>query len=161
MNKRESKFITELRDSFEKHPGTWFYKIPDAPQNSRFSIPRPFDIMLTLEDLPPIAIEAKALPKFAAINYNLLEDEQKVELEKFEQFGKTSWVFVNIRQARDVYEDVEYMNRMYIFRFKDLKEKGSYHKKELDDIPYIVGRNGLFDVAPFLERIKKWRSIRL
>ena len=155
MAKKESTFLTELGHSFrEQYPSCWFYKIPDAPSAARFMAKRPFDAFLTLGNIP-IAIEAKALNKLSAINYNLLEEHQKEALEEFESYpGRHSFVFVNIRQRANVFEGIKQVNRLYIFNYLFLKEKGSILKKELDQYPYVSGKNKRFNLTSFVHKFK-------
>jgi hypothetical protein len=146
----------ELKDSFRPYcKKAFFYKIPDGGGASHFVTARPFDVTACWEDIP-LAIEAKALGELAAINYNLLEDSQKENLEKFEAWpGRVALVVVNIRQGRDILNDKPRINRMYYFTHKFLKEKKSVLKKELDDYPYIEGKYGEFNLNDFFLFVRK------
>ena len=155
MARKESTFLTELGHSFrEQDPSCWFYKIPDAPSASRFMEKRPFDAILTIGAIP-VAIEAKALPTFQAINYNILEEHQKIELKKFCAYkGRHAYVFVNIRQKANVFEGTAHMNRIYIFEVNFLESKGSILQKDLEHYPYIEGKKKRFDLTNFVQIIK-------
>jgi hypothetical protein len=132
----------------------YFYKIPDGG-GARFTVARPFDVVACWEDIP-LAIEAKALKSMAAVNYNILEDSQKENLELFEAWpGRVAMVVVNIRQPRDIVTNTPYINRMYYFTHKFLKEKKSILKKELEQMPYIEGHFAEFNLNDFFLYVKK------
>jgi len=156
---KESKFLTELSHSFKLHPNCNFYKIPDAPTADRFSIKRPFDVFLHIGNIP-VAIEAKTLSKEGAINYNLLREHQKEALEEFESVpGRYSYVFVNIRQKRDIVDDLEHINDMYIISHSHLREVGSIFKKDLKKYNPVKGKGRLFDVSSFITEVRLLDSL--
>lgn len=147
MAKREQHFLIELKNSWPTPLGT-FYKIPDA-RGGKFILSKPYDVSATYKNIP-LAIEGKTLKKLSAINYNLLEDSQKVALEEFEAYeGRIAIIVVNIRQSRDILKDIPHINRMYYFTHKELKTVGSIHVKDLDRYPYIEGHKKLFDLKNF------------
>lgn len=153
MSKREQKFLMELKESFVA-PFDWFYKIPDAPMAQRFMAPRPFDSILYHGNIP-VAIEAKAAPKMQALNYNMLEEEQKIRLESFTKVeGRLGYILFNIRQPRDILNDLEHINICYCITYKELKLKQSIYAKDLNKYLCIHRVKNKWDVGKFLNLIE-------
>lgn len=155
---KESKFLTELRDTFRNH-GAFFYKIVDMPhfkgKMTRFDAPKPFDSMIVLEGIP-IAIEAKIFKKFQAFGIRHLRPSQVEGLEAFEQAGGRSFVFLNVR-IKAVAGEQKHVNRLYIFKWEDIRDaKASFKKAILEfELPFYDGAKGLFDLDDWILKQKE------
>jgi len=151
MSKRESTFLTHLRDSFHYH-GAFFYKIPDMPHfagmQTRFDSKKPFDVISAFRH-HPIAIEAKVLRKYEAFGIRHLRDCQVDGLEDFLENG-LSFVFLKIGQAPNKLEGIERLNRLLIFDWPWFRDKGVLKKDELEKWPFIDYHLGRYEIRDWL-----------
>jgi len=160
MIKREAKFTTELRDSFHKC-GAVFHKISDSFHGAlRFDIAKPFDAFALYRGVP-IAIEAKYINDFKAFGRTHLRECQDEGLRKYNEAGGHSFVFLNIRRKSNKAEGIARINRLLIFKYSDIVEKGiNFKKNEIFSYPYIVGFKGLFDMKDWLnDRVVDHRKL--
>lgn len=150
MTKKESQFLTELRKSLERE-GVFFHKITDLPQSwtrntLRFDKPKPFDAFASIWGTA-VAIEAKVIPKYQAFGLGQLRDSQMRGLQAMTDSGGKAFVFLNVRgngRGR--------LNRVIIFNWETFaRRKTSIKKRELETLPYIESKKGLFDLRKWVD----------
>ncbi len=163
---REKVFNTEIKNSLVAL-GWWAYKIPDLPMGKdnakkgkkkfkpiRFNLPKPFDIIATIDGLS-VAIEGKMIKKFQAFGMRDLRESQIENLEKQIKAGGQAFVFLNIRGMIDGRRE----NRCLYFKYEALKKDVTIRKSELLQYPYITGEKGLFDLAGFCREVSNPHDI--
>lgn len=153
MAKRESKFLTELKNSLTPN-GVFFHKIKDMPHmgGMRFDSKKPFDAFGVFQDclFPyPFAIEAKSIRR-GSFNFKSIRENQIEGLSDYQKCGGNSFIFLNVRDSNFR------LNRLYIFGWHQItnamfRGRKSFLWKELETMPFIEGKGGLFDAV----RIKK------
>ncbi len=146
---KEAVFNTEVVNSLKKMTA-WPYKIPDMPHfpgaKFRFDREKPFDIVaLVLRTRPMfVAIEGKQLKSYQAFGYRHMRPCQIEALNHIFHLGGIAYVFLNIRQKKP------YINRLIAFEWPNARlsspHEPSYKKHELLEMPYITGKNGLFNL---------------
>jgi penicillin-binding protein-related factor A (putative recombinase) len=146
---RESIFNRELRKSLE-HFGAFAYKIPDSPYDPTGSVisftpKKPFDIVCCYKGIF-IAIESKQIKSWKAFNVNSLADHQKFYLDAVVNSGGLAFVALNVRIAPRT-------NRLIFFKYRDLENLCSVHAKELQQMPSIGSKHGIFDLSEWLQEI--------
>lgn len=153
---RERNFLTELKNSFAKHNVFWF-KIPDSPiykgMKTRFTGAKPFDSFLVYSGVP-VAIEAKYLSDFKSFGLKQLQPSQIENLERFENAGGVSFIFLNVRRLAKPDNFQSYANKLLIFPWGEFKKrKKPFSMIELTDRKQWNGKNGLFPVKQFLKSL--------
>lgn len=133
MSKRESEFLTELKHSFRER-GAFFFKIPDMPHfagsKAHFDIKKPFDAFGAWQG-QAFAIEAKVMKDWTKFGIKNLRQNQIDGLNAWEKAGVPGFVFVQLRRQRRAKNAQSPINRLYIFSWKEIKEKGSWSKAEM------------------------------
>ena len=154
---RERKFITELKKSFAMHSQTFFHKISDMPHfagmTSRFDMEKPFDAFAIYSGMG-IAIEAKSFKDYQAFGMRHLRPCQEKGLTAVHAAFGHAYVFLNVRRNSNKSLQVKRVNELYIFEWEWLflrLSKSSIKKKELEDLPSITGKKGVFDLSGFFE----------
>jgi len=137
----------------------WAYKIPDSPifagMKTRFTGAKPCDIVGGYAGYF-FGIESKQIKKYQAFGIGALRPSQVGELSKITDAGNRAFVFLNVRIKKP------YVNRLLIFDWEDDTWKGtpqraSLKKFDIEEIAMqegIVGKNGLYDLGPFLEDLE-------
>ncbi|MCE3234036.1 MAG: hypothetical protein K0Q50_216 [Vampirovibrio sp.] len=150
---KETTFCTEIVKSIRKIGG-WAYKIPDMPyhairtQGVRFVGRKPFDIAACYEG-QPLAIECKLYRDFKGFGLNQLRDEQIQALNDFWEAGGKALVFLNIR-ITGIKGKRKHENRLLAFEWP----MRFHSKKEIEEMAYIQGSRGEFELKTILESLK-------
>ena len=149
--KREKNFLTELRNSF-RQSGAFFHKISDSFHGGgiRFDLPKPFDAFACYRGVP-IAIEAKVITDYKAFGKTFLRDCQTKGLTEWCEAGGRSYVFLNIRRTGKKDAKISRVNRLLIFDWEMLAWNRNMRKQEIEEYPYIIGKNGLFNLRPWFD----------
>ena len=152
--KRESKFLTELKKSFHDK-GAFFYKISDSFHSGglRFDSPKPFDVFGCYNGIP-FAIEAKTITDYKSFGIGFLRDCQVDGLSAWSNAGGRSFVFLNIRRGGNKSRGIKRLNRLIVFKWKELQDVGrNIRKKDLEFLPFVDGKKSRFDLSVFLEQL--------
>lgn len=149
---RESFFNTEVVKSLND-AGAWAYKISDV-LGSRFTADKPFDIFGCYNGIA-FAIESKQIKEWKAFGSRYLRDSQVEHLQKVEDAGGRSYVFLNVRIKANKAEKIKQQNLLLIFKFSDLKSGVVFKKDKMKMMPYIVGHKKRFDLTSFLYGLTK------
>jgi len=147
---KEANFNTEVVNSI-KAQGWFAHKLTDTPRvpGLRFISEKPFDIFAVAFGTP-IAIESKQFKKYQGFSLRYLRENQIEALDKMLHSGGRAFIFLNIRiptikgvQKRE--------NRCLIIDWATW-DKEQIPVKVIKEMPYIGGKNGLFDLWDFLRQ---------
>jgi len=153
---RESVFNTEIVNSL-RACGAWAYKISDSPaswtmKQTRFTPDKPCDIIGCYNG-KFFAIEGKQIKKVKAFGQSTMRLSQIESLTEILDKGGRSFVFLNVR-IKGVKGEVKQENRLIIFDWSVLgAAEGSIKKKDIDALPFIIGKSKLFDLREFLDEL--------
>ena len=151
---RESVFNTEVIHSLRAQ-GAWAHKLTDTPASlaraMRFVPEKPCDIIAFIGGRG-VGIEGKQQKKYEAFGIRHLRDAQVRELDAMVEEGKgEAFIFLNIRIASPR------TNRLVIFNWKLWREKlksgVSLKKKEIESLPFLTGKSGIFDLSDFCRSV--------
>jgi len=159
---KEAVFCTELKNSFNQ-VGCFAYKVPDNPvfkdMPTRFHPKKPFDMVVNISGLY-VAIECKMSKKVEGLSTRKVEDHQVTALDRVIETGGFSYVFWNIRVKLNKEKGMEYTNKCVVLPWKEFKEIGLIPVKDVREkyIPEgLLGKNSLFDISSFIERVRRER----
>jgi len=148
--KREKNFLTELSKSF-RQSGAFFHKISDSFHGggARFDLPKPFDVFGCYQGIP-IAIEAKVITDYKSFGKTFMRDCQVKGLSEWRAAGGKSFVFLNIRRT-GIKGVAARVNKLLIFDWDLLDSDRNLRRHEIEGHPFIIGKNGLFNLRPWFD----------
>ena len=144
---KESIFQTEVKYSIIEQGG-WCEKFPDMPKfpgQSRFIPTKPFDL-IGIWDSIPFAIECKMSTTYKAFAQTEMRNKQSESLDKFQEAGGYSFIFLNVRSNRKI---KPYRNNLIILPWTSLKEMwklGSIKKPNLMEMDVVKGKLKRFNM---------------
>lgn len=139
--KKESEYCSCIVKSLNES-GNLGFKIPDPTGQFSQTIKRCFDIIGRIDN-KPLYIEAKFNKEPSAFNLNRIEEHQCFFLDEFAKIpDAVCLIALGVQWGRG---DL----RSFLFEWRDLSylyKKGfSFHKKELEKLPYNKVSKGVFD----------------
>lgn len=150
---KENTTNTEIKNSLVEQ-GAFAYKIADQPTSwtahrTRFTPDKPCDIICLYKGKGCL-IEGKQMKKFEAFGIRHLRPAQCKAMDEAVAAGNRAFIFLNVRIAKP------YENRLIILEWSVVKDQlmeASFKAKEIEQMRYIRGSKGRFDLTEFLREL--------
>lgn len=154
---KEAVFNTEIVRSL-KEAGWFAHKLTDMPMvpGLRFQSDKPCDILSVVHGVA-VAIESKQFKKFQGFSIRYLRDNQVESLDQIQKSGGRSYVFLNIR-IPNIKGVQKRENRCYIIDWEAWDKQPIPVKDIRENLPYVCGKNGLFDLTIFIDGCYKYAN---